>query len=255
MLAAISTLSAQTPTTSDEKLYTIDEEIQLGQSVALQVEGSLSLVTDEKLPAYVTKLGAALSDHVAVNPFSFTFKIYSEKKPGGAPITGLTLFPYGLKERENLEPIALAGGPIYVPLDLLRKAYSEAELAAMLAHSMAHIVLRHQTRMALYGQSARPGTPAPIGLLGQARKFELDADALAVRILADAGYNPSGLASFLKKLLPDERSTEAVMLSSLPAVPSRIEAIENVIEALPRQDYTAQTGEFPAISAKLKVSP
>ncbi|MGH9666344.1 MAG: M48 family metalloprotease, partial [Bryobacteraceae bacterium] len=211
-------------------------------------------VEDGPLAAYVATLGAGLDRHVLANPFPFTFRIYDDTKPGSKPPAGPMMFPYEVKDRRDLEPVAIAGGPIFVPLGLLRKAGSEPELAAALAHAMAHIALRHSVRMAALALGI---VSAPSGLLEQARKYELDADALAVRILADSGSDPGALVAWLSKP-PDERTFQQVMLSSLPLRPNRIEAIRNVLAGLPRREYAAnpfgKPGEFAAISAKLKAS-
>lgn len=46
------------------------------------------------------------------------------------------------------EPMAVAGGGIFVPAGLLANSPTEAAFALKLAHAIAHIALRHPTRMA-----------------------------------------------------------------------------------------------------------
>ncbi|MEO7144690.1 MAG: M48 family metalloprotease [Bryobacteraceae bacterium] len=212
--------------------------------------GAASAVTlpDAALDAYINKVGRALASHVDDRNFSITFTIYEDGKAGSGPPAAPGAFPYAAKDRLGLEPVAFADGPIHVPLGLLRKVDSEAELAGMLAHSIAHIALRHGARI------GTGGVGDPTSVLGLARKYELDADALAVLILAEAGYDPSALVKFLKKPPPDDRSEQVVVASSLPPVASRIAEMEKVIATLPAANYTAQTGEFDAIDAKLKSS-
>jgi predicted Zn-dependent protease len=254
-LTAVALLSAATPSGKEVDFYTPEKEIALGQALAAKLQAALPLIKDQQLAEYLATLGAGLNQHILANPFPFSFKIYDDTKPNSKPPAGSMMFPYQAADRRDLEPVAIAGGPIFVPLGLLRNVRNEPDLAAVLAHAMAHIALRHSVRMAALELGI---VSAPVGLLEQARKYELDADALAVRILADSGSDPGALAAFLSKPPPDERSLRQIMLSSLPPRPSRIEAIRNVIAGLPRKEYAAnpfgKPGEFAAISAKIKAS-
>lgn len=253
LVAAV--LYAAQPSGKEVDFYTPAKEIELGRALSHKLEAVISPVKDDQLTAYVAMVGAGLANGLSANPFPFSFQIYDDTKRGNQPLAGSMMFPYAVHDRQDLEPVALAGGPIFVPLRLLQNVRSESELAAALAHAMAHIVLRHSVRMAAFELGI---VSAPAGLLEQARKYEMDADALAVRILTDAGSDPDALAAFLSKPPPDGRGLEQVLSSSLPPRSNRIEAIRNVIAGLPRMEYSSnpfgKPGEFAAISAKMKAS-
>jgi predicted Zn-dependent protease len=114
------------------------------------------------------------------------------------------------------------GGFVSVTTGALRAAASEDELAAVLAHEIAHVQLGHtmqpveaarkQEQMTgvllegtseivhrFFGKVVDAGTDFVLDR-GFGRKNELAADALAARILAAAGYDPGALAAFLSRL-------------------------------------------------------
>ncbi|HEV2687902.1 MAG TPA: M48 family metalloprotease [Bryobacteraceae bacterium] len=133
------------------------------------------------------------------------------------------------------------------------KLDNETELAAVLAHAISHIALRHsarfQTRIELLGL-AYEGIPLDfvnvgvvmrsMGFRQLASKFERDADVLAAQIMAKAGYDPAGLLSFLRKL----PATTGIMFSAFPNPQARIQAVEEAIRLLPAATYRVDDGRF-----------
>lgn len=144
---------------------------------------------------------------------------------------------------------ALPSGDLYITRGLLALANDEAELAAVIAHEMAHVTANHaaarqrraqavavanrvmsnvvsQTDVA---QSARETTELSLARFSQAQ--ELEADAIGVKTLANAGFDPYAAGRFLKAMgsfaaLPSINplsETRPDFLSSHPATPSRID--------------------------------
>lgn len=66
----------------------------------------------------------------------------AEKAPGYK-------FPYTFKVvfEKSINAFALPGGPIYVHTGLMEAA-NEDELAGVMGHEIAHVVMRHSTRQA-----------------------------------------------------------------------------------------------------------
>ena len=113
---------------------------------------------------------------------------------------------------------AVPGGYIYVSRGLLALANSEAEMAGVIAHEIGHITARHAaSRMsqgALIGIGAAilsaatgsdaVGQVANVGsdlyIKSYSRGQEDQADELGVRYLAQAGYDPKAMATFLASL-------------------------------------------------------
>ena len=264
-------LWAQTPR-GPANAYTVEEDVRMGRTLGAEASGQLTLIEDPQVRAYVLMLGQILSSRLPENQFAFQFQVFDDTKPVGPMPPGGYMFPYGPRENGGMEPIAVAGGPVFIPAGLLVKAASEAQFAGMLAHSIAHIALRHPTRLAtlarqLSGDAAPPSQPGdtqnqdksnatlfPEGLLSLARDYELEADALATRIVASAGYDPRAFIELLRHLPHGTQHRIFRPFTSVPSIKSRIATIEKEMRSLPPNDYSGQTGQFESISARLKGS-
>ena len=149
----------------------------------------------------------------------------------------------------NINAFALPGGYLYVTRGLLALANDSAELAAVLAHEMAHVTANHgiqrQQREAeeiLASQVVNDvlgGDPAArvalvrgkLRLAQFSRNQELEADAIGIRAIARAGFDPFAAARFLQSMAAFSASrsvTGAVdenldFLASHPTAPQRIE--------------------------------
>lgn len=113
---------------------------------------------------------------------------------------------------------ALPNGNIYITRGLLVLANDTSEIASVLAHEMAHVITRHAVdrqeleRTAnlvsrvrsdvLQDQAAAKALNAQgrVAIASFSRQQELEADALSVRIIARAGYDPYGATRFLDSL-------------------------------------------------------
>jgi predicted Zn-dependent protease len=241
----------------------------MGRRLGAQVADSVTLIQDAEVRAYVLTLGKILASRLPENPFAFRFEVFDDTKPVGAMPRGGFVFPYGPRDNGRMEPIAVEGGPIFIPAGLLRNADSEAQFAGMLAHSIAHIGLRHPTRLAtraqqLSGEAAPPSQPGdtrnqdnsnatlfPEGLLSLARDYELEADVLATRIMASAGYDPKAFIQLLQRLPHGTQIGIFRPFTAVPSIKSRIAAIRKEAQSLPAKEYPGQTGQFETIRAAL----
>lgn len=135
-------------------------EIQLA---ALSASTSLVLDTGEKGRVRITPVPGCVSD----------FRVEPSEKPGAVADGRMVLVNYGLAQ--------FAG--------------SEDELAAAIAHELAHNILRHRARLDAAGVDR--GLAKQFGR--NARLFkqtEIEADRLSVWLLAGAGYDPAAAARF-----------------------------------------------------------
>lgn len=149
----------------------------------------------------------------------------------------------------NINAFALPGGYLYVTRGLLALANDSAELAAVLAHEMAHVTANHgvqrqqkEAEEVLASQvvndvlgsdpSARVAlVRGKLRLAQFSRNQELEADAIGIRAIARAGYDPFAAARFLQSMAAYSASrsvTGAVdegldFLASHPTAPQRIE--------------------------------
>jgi predicted Zn-dependent protease len=149
----------------------------------------------------------------------------------------------------NINAFALPGGYLYVTRGLLALANDSAELAAVIAHEMAHVTTNHglqrQQREAeevlatKVANEVLAGDPAArvalvrgkLRLAQFSRNQELEADAVGIRSIARAGYDPFAAARFLQSMAAYSASRSVTgaadegldFLASHPTAPQRIE--------------------------------
>ena len=104
---------------------------------------------------------------------------------------------------------------VRITLKLARSIADDEELAAVVAHELAHNILRHRDRL---------GTDRSASRL---RQTEFEADRLAVWLMADAGYDPAAAIRFWNR-----HERPLVRAASHPPRSERIAAIESEIAAM-----------------------
>ena len=132
-----------------------------------------------------------------------------------APRTGYT---FTVLDSPLVNAFAVPGGYVYLTRGLLALADSEAEVAGVLAHEIAHITARHGSKrqskgtiaglgLVLLGAATDNRSLVDLGRVGAhavlsaySRKEEHEADEIGVRYLSRAGFDPGAMSSFLAKL-------------------------------------------------------
>jgi predicted Zn-dependent protease len=109
--------------------YSIEKEIALGKQLAQQVERQSKIVNDPVIAEYVNRVGQNLVRNSDAK-VPFTIKVI---------------------DGEEVNAFALPGGFFFVYTGLILKADTEAELAGVMAHEIAHVAARHGTRAATKG--------------------------------------------------------------------------------------------------------
>jgi predicted Zn-dependent protease len=144
---------------------------------------------------------------------------------------------------------ALPTGDLYVTRGLLALANDTSEVAAVMAHEVAHVTAKHAVQRAeLERRSAivsrvvaevleDPQAGEAVQVRGKfslasfSRAQELEADQIGVRTMAKAGFDPYGAARFLASLgrqsamrasMMGERNQTTSFLSSHPSTPERV---------------------------------
>jgi predicted Zn-dependent protease len=161
-----------------------------------------------------------------------------------------------LSDPITIDAHALPGGQVAITLGLLSMLRNEAELAAVLGHELAHVVGRHgaeqlaKQRFAQKlvgalatseydpsnpylgeGSSAIAAAVAQVVTMKYDRNHELEADALAVRYLDQAGYDPAGMASMVELLDRDsDAQRRSQFFSTHPSPENRLARIRALID-------------------------
>lgn len=151
----------------------------------------------------------------------------------------------------SVNAFALPSGQVFVTRGLLALANDEAELAAVIAHEMAHVEAQHTTQRMEQANNALLASRVVMSVLGDAeaaqaslvtsamslasfsRQQELKADEIGIRMAAQAGYDPHGGARFLEnleranaleKLRQTSKGDGSGFFASHPSGPQRVAA-------------------------------
>jgi predicted Zn-dependent protease len=241
--------------------FTKDQDVQLGREAAEEIRQKVHVTQNRFLQDYVAHIGRRLSrqPEAAATNFNFEFTLIDESA---------------------VNAFALPGGPMFIDTGLLKSADSEAEIAGVMGHEMAHIILRHGTNQlskqnllaipailaetvigngSLFAALTRGliGVGLNSALLSYSRENESEADLLGARLAAEAGYDPRDLASFFAKLKKANggargESRLAQFLSDHPSPGNREVAIEEEARAMQPNHYGFSTGQFVRAKRELK---
>lgn len=156
-------------------------------------------------------------------------------------------FTVTILDSAQVNAFALPGGYIYVTRGILALANDTSELAAVLAHEIAHVTLRHararsnrqrtselvdQVITGVFGNdpnSDQAVARSRMSLAAFTQSQELEADEEGVLIAGRAGYDPHAASRFLgamarfSEFSSGQQEQQDDFLSSHPSTPNRIE--------------------------------
>jgi predicted Zn-dependent protease len=238
----------------DFNFISVEDEISMGREMSAEVEKEHPLYSDGQVQRYVRDIGGRIARYVPNN--------------AGIPLTVKVV------KDDEVNAFTIPGGYVYVNSGLIKRLDTEAELAGVIAHEMAHAVNRDGTKQLtrMYGISFLLnlvlGSDAPqwqqiagdlfstFGLLSYGRTAESEADRGAVHISRAAGYNPVGYLEFLKKLQEMEESQPNLLtelFSTHPETSGRIATVEREIAALPpTKRLINNTARFDGIRRRVR---
>jgi predicted Zn-dependent protease len=178
-------------------LKTAYDDRTIGQEQTAIVEAEMGIYNDEKLERYIHSVAVRLLRHAPPQPFDYEFKIVDQAVPNA---------------------FALPGGKIYLSRGLLALVGSEDELAAVIGHEITHAAERHAAARVEHASRINPfaiGILRAAAIAAYGREHERDADRGGQILAASAGYDPNGIATFLRKL--DAADRYEVGWSRLPS--------------------------------------
>ena len=236
--------------------YSLDKEIALGKQLAQEVEREAKVVDDPIIAEYVSRVGQNLVRNSDAK-VPFTIKVL---------------------DTEEVNAFALPGGFFFVNSGLILKAETEAELAGVMAHEIAHVAARHGTKQATRGDLAQiatiplifmggwtgyairqgMGLAIPMGFLTFTRAMESEADYLGLQYMYKAGYDPTAFVDFFEKIETLEKrkpGTVAKVFSTHPMTDDRIKKSQEEIQSIlaPKPEYVVTTSEFNDVRSRLSM--
>lgn len=247
VLVALASFVAGCSTNPETGKHTLNylskaDEVKLGEEAAPQFTQEFGGKVDSPAcQAYVTNLGNKLKDQIdrkdyADLPWEFTFL-----------------------NSDVVNAFALPGGKVFITRGLAADLSSEAQMAGVLGHEIGHVTAEHgdqritqqvgfnvimaglaigvgvagnDTAVGKYGQYAVPAIAVGgnVVLLKYGRDEELEADALGMKYMSRAGYDPRAqreVMEILGKLSGGSSPPE--WLSTHPASETRIQKIDQAL--------------------------
>lgn len=152
-----------------------------------------------------------------------------------------------LADRRTINAFALPGGPVFITEALLSRLGDEAQLAGVLGHEVGHVVARHGAQQLAKAKLAqglvlatgvasddanKARLAAAVGQLvtmKYGRDDELQSDALGVRFMAEAGYDPAAMLEVMKVLQRAGGGRSVEFFSTHPNPENRLERIEALV--------------------------
>jgi hypothetical protein len=215
------------------------DEIALGRAAAARILHDTPVVEDGPISTYVACVGMRLVEQLPADRSAWHFAVL---------------------DTDAVNAFSVPGGLVFLTRGAFESCSNEAQVAALLAHEIAHVILRHavisldkdllevlrdaarremdellktdEATRQLIEELERVGDD--LYAMSQApfrQGLEIEADREAVFLLAAAGYDPREGLALLRRLAGRER--DASLLGSHPPVRVRVEVVEKALEEVP----------------------
>ena len=221
----------------DKGAYTASDteaELAFGREVAARILARFPLLDNNALNRYVGLVGTGLASEGGRPDLQYRFAVLDTDVPNA---------------------FAAPGGYVFITRGALYRMHDEAELAAVLSHEISHISRRHIVRslnLRSGGGDAVGGLARVIGGAGEVSRVamgklvdlaeeilfkkgyavddEIEADADAVALSGDVGYDPAALERYLARVEPPGEQAPVSMGVTHPGFGKRKSLIDGVIK-------------------------
>jgi predicted Zn-dependent protease len=259
-VTSVATIAAKGVPKAAQASRAIDdsEEYYVGRAVGARILAQQSLRPDPELTRYVNEVGQTVA-RKSTRPQ--TFKGYH----------------FAVLDTSEPNAFACPGGLVFITRGLLQTCENEDELAAALAHEVAHVANKDginsisqarwtEVLTAMGTEAARQYAGAAGSLVslfegsiddvfktivvnGYSRAAEEAADAAAVRTLRQAGYDPAAVASLLDKMMAKEKGAAGGMFKTHPPTADRLAKVKALVGAgkAPDQEVAVRAERFKKI--------
>jgi predicted Zn-dependent protease len=227
--------------------FSEEEETDIGRIVAARILATYPLSSSEKLQKYVTLVGNTVAAYSPRPALDWHFSVL---------------------DSTVVNAFSTPGGYIFVTTGALTEMHSEAELAAVLGHEIAHTTQKHilaeikRNNVTAAGLDLAQSTASSASWLnddmarkigqtayeklfttGLSRQDELEADRLGLGFATDAGYRASAVVGFLEslgKLSREGNGSVRQFTATHPSADDRIAALRPAVSRAERGELLAE---------------
>jgi len=234
---------------------TEEEEIEVGGNLVSGLLGAAPLVDDARLQQYVNDVG---------------FWVASQSKRKHLP------WSFAVIDSDGINAFAAPGGYVVITLGLYNLLENEAQLAAVLAHEIAHVVRKHHLKALQKTMQREFWTDLGVKAVGDEqkreklqqlinsgvqlyatgldRKHEYDADLRGVVLAARSGYDPYALLDVLTTIdsINPQSSELTVMMKTHPPTAGRLDQLSRKMDGKLDSYASGQlnAGRFRQVASK-----
>jgi len=235
-------------------LVSVNDEIAIGREAQAQIRKQTPRVQERSVTGYVERVGRALAARATGPEYPYTFDVANYRE---------------------VNAFALPGGPVWVHRGTIEIAETEAQLAGVLAHEIAHISERHAADQLTKSVVANFGLGLLGALLGNSgganaaqiaarfaaggaflkfsRDDEREADRVGAELMHRAGWDARGMLEFMQVLNAQaQRNPNAVevFFSTHPPPENRVGLLQDITPRL--QGGRRDSAEFRAVKGRLR---
>lgn len=230
---------------ASSKTITVNEEYRIGHLYYKEFLSRDLVIDDAICNDYLTQIGSRL--------------VFNQPN-----VRKLNLF---ILKNEEINAFAFLGGNIGVHSGLFLGLEKEGEMAAVLAHELAHLTQRHSMRLAAHAEAARINAIAGYGagaivaaildpmiglalalsnleeqqikMISYTRGMEIEADAISLKTLQHCGFDPADAIGVFNKLKKRHafQGHIPVYLSTHPIFEERIESVKSGVKNIPYKQF------------------
>ncbi|VAX17429.1 Single-stranded DNA-binding protein [hydrothermal vent metagenome] len=208
----------------------LNEELTIGGSLALEVVYKFGgMYKNPVLQNYVNLVGKSLAEVSDRPDIEYHFAVLNTDHPNG---------------------FATPGGYIFVSVGLLRILTSEAQLAGVLGHEIAHITEKHALKTLRRGKILSGMSSLTMAAMnkdegmfnkvvlaasntlfthGLDKDLEFEADKLGMEYAYRMGYQPTGLQEFIEILSKSDSGETSIYFSTHPSFADRLLGLSKLL--------------------------
>jgi predicted Zn-dependent protease len=203
----------------------VSQELAIGQGMANEVDRTEKKLADTAWQSYVAEVGRKVVRVCDRQDIEYHFTVI---------------------ESDQINAFAAPGGYVYFYTGLLREMDNEAEMAAVMAHEISHVVARHGVKrlqaalgatlayqLVFGGDKTNEALKAAVNVgmglafAGYSRDAEREADNFGIQYMVKAGYDPNGAIGMFEKLAALGSGSTNVFEQLSSSHPETSERIDN----------------------------